>query len=113
MLGGFSSGSFKQAASSGPKLPQLILRWQGLALARQNQWVLVVSPVTSFPLHLSNFSSLVLTGLGTSEQLSPVLQIGQLKQRETNLQRDGHSCSLAPTASRNGGSSPGTHCELL
>lgn len=62
---------------------------------------------------VQHFSSLVLTALGTSEQLSPVLQIGQLKHREANLQRDRDSCSLAPTASWNGGSSPSAHCELL
>lgn len=49
MWGGFSFGSIKQATSSEPKLPQLILRWWSLALARQNQWVLIFSSVLLFP----------------------------------------------------------------
>lgn len=62
---------------------------------------------------VQQFSSLVLTVLGTSEALSLVLQTGQLKQREANLQRDRDSCSLIFAASWNGGSSPNTHSELL
>lgn len=62
---------------------------------------------------LQHFLSLVVTGLSTNDQLSPVLQIGRLKQRETKLQKYRDSCSSAPTPSWNGGSSPSIHCELL
>lgn len=62
---------------------------------------------------VQQFSSLVLPVLGTSEVLSLVLQIGQLKQRKANLQRDRDSCSLILAASWNGGSSTNTHSELL
>lgn len=58
---------------------------------------------------VQHFSSLVLTVLSTNEQLSPVLQIGRLKQKETNLEKIQGFLLLSPTSSWNGSNSASIH----